>query len=245
MEKISAEHEYPESLEGYQEYSVMDLAALCCYQSDGQTSDSFASLIEEEILDEQEEANPILKPVIDYTVISYVLNLYLNEGCAVVELEFEDEKLEDYQRCLDIVSQWVQTANERHVLSLLIMPTALNGQAGFMFYNPLYYLGYNDAETKKHKLVLCFNNLDTQVLENNEIDTDQIASEVESELKREEEYYHQQIQNMEEETKKINQENNIYQQYVTDKYENFDLNKLQEPVTEKSGIRFSDDDTEV
>lgn len=245
MNKISVEHEQPESLEGYKEYSVMDLAALCCTQSDGETSDSFASLMEEEILTVEDSQDVTVRPLVDYTFISYVLNLYLSEGCAVVELEFADENHADYERCLEIVSQWVQVANESHVLSLLIMPTALNGQAGFMFYNPLYYLGYQDADTKKHKLVLCFNNLDTQVVEDNEIDAAQIAEEVENELKREEAYYHEQLHAVEEEIKQMKQDDNLYQQYITEKYENFDMHDMQKPSTQKSGIRFSDNDADV
>lgn len=176
------------------------------------------------------------------------INAYTEGGCCVIEAIFPPNATFERRKAYEICMEWLnQNDNENlnenddsyNVLSLLVSPLRLCGNLHMLFSNLVYCTDIT-LEDKRHKLIMCFDNLVTEVYQTEDIDYEALILQVEQELQYQEDETNRRIQEMKDETKQIEEEQNLYAQHIKKQYENFEIEKENDEETENKGMRFTD-----
>ncbi len=171
------------------------------------------------------------------------INIFTSGGCVVVESLFPMDSTLEYNRAIDVCSDWLMKVyreeNENNeVLTLTVAPIDLEGQIVIMFDGLVYFNGHN-CQNHKKKLVLCFDNDMTNVFQADDIDYMELVKEVEHELQKEEQEMDEKIEELREEARLLNSEQNLYEKHIQEKYGNIDITIEDEEESVSSGMRFS------
>ena len=118
-----------------------------------------------------------------------VLNLYGSGGCVVVTADFTAGGTFEFRRARDILAEWFDKKNtpefKNRLLSLVISPVLLNGQLVTIYHEAVYAQGIQlDAIT--YRLIIAFDNTETQELIASDIRLDELKTQVTNELARRE-----------------------------------------------------------
>jgi len=189
-----------------------------------------------------------VKTLKEVTLTDSLFHIYASGGCAVIDVELPLKSAFNYRNIMDICKDWMKNLfNEKYndrLLSLTIIPLALEGQVSIVFQNLVYYAGMREED--KFKVILCFDNNATDCYEIEGINYKEIQATVARELKAEEEELDRQILEVEDAIKKLDEANNPYAEAIKEQYNQKDIieqiNKEEQKPDEKKGVRFTSDD---
>lgn len=165
------------------------------------------------------------------------LNTYFSGGCLVVEATLPSTSTFEYTSIVALCNEWFGIAQKEKdlIISMTMVPYRLMGEVILLFSGLAYFTSYKDMD--KYKCIFCFDNEATQVFVTDEIDYKAIALEVEEELKDEENKLVEEIAEVENETKEIEKNNNMYAQYVKDNINNIATENDDEETSKNKMIR--------
>ena len=153
------------------------------------------------------------------------INLFYSGGCIVCQADFPITSSFEYHQALNMCKDWMihmpENMDNNKLLSLTLVPHLLMGEI-ILFFNELVYYSGHQVD-KCFRLILCFNNESTQVFETEDIDYEEIIKNVNLELNEEENQILEEIEEIEKETKDIENENNIYNQFIQKNYGNITI----------------------
>jgi hypothetical protein len=116
-------------------------------------------------------------------------NFYIDGGCAVMQIDFPHRGMSEYKKVMHICKDWTENKynnySEDVMMSTLVVPRLLKGQIVFMFQDLVYYTGI--VLDNLERIILCFDNTQSNVIENENINYEEIERTVEDELRKEEE----------------------------------------------------------
>ena len=211
-----------------QEYELRfeDIVRLSCGVDDTSTPRSFASLYLDEIRDLHSEDGIVNKQLIQLK--NAVLNIFMAGGCVVVQVDFPKSNKREFNQCLDLCAEWCNPnsyadSEFQYACGLIVLPSLLEGELGILFSDMVYFTNVPLPDTLR--LVMCFDNGATTVIEDEEVNYEELLNQAISEVKSEEDKLDREIDEMQKEIDEINQSQNIYQQ-------------------RSHGMRFSSDDGE-
>ena len=161
-----------------------------------------------------------VKTVKEVTVGGSTINMFVQGGCAVVEIDMPAQFAFEYRNMMEILSKWFKDIDnpeyDDHLLTFSVVPLILGGQITLLFQNIAYYSGIRTDDG--YKLIMCFDNTATEYYEIEGIDYRAIQMAIEDELRQEEEIIAQQLIEAENELKKIKEEENPYLQNLKAQY---------------------------
>jgi hypothetical protein len=145
-----------------------------------------------------------------------VMDLYIKDGCIVVQIDFPEEQNKLYDDTMKAISGWYgQTNGEddfKYSLALTIVPMVLQGQFYIILRNPLYYIGC--AFQKSSRIALAFPTTHMEGLEGEDINYAELNREVDRELHEEEHKIENKIHETQEEIEQIKrEERKLYTQF--------------------------------
>lgn len=116
-------------------------------------------------------------------------NFYIDGGCAVVQIDFPQRGMNEFKSLVKICKDWISNkSSEKYndgMLTTLIVPRLLKGQIVFLFQDLVYFTSI--ILDKSERIILCFDNTLSNVIENEGINYEEIEQAVEDELRKEEE----------------------------------------------------------
>lgn len=200
---------------------------------------SAATLSIDEIISERD-----VKSINNVIFDNAEITIYTYGGCAVLEVDFPYNSLPSYKRAMALCQEWFNEIEDKEhdnrILSLTLVPLRLLGKIFLLFRNLVYYTG--NSTSNGSRLILCFDNNVTNILETEDINYREIFASVEAELTKREEDVDEQILQIEEETRKIKEEN-VYEKNIQDKYGKMDIEITGESEEyRRPGMRFTEDE---
>lgn len=116
-------------------------------------------------------------------------NFYIDGGCAVVQIDFPQRGMNEFKSLVKICKDWTSNkSSEKYnddMLTTLVVPRLLKGQIVFLFQDLVYFTSI--ILDKSERIILCFDNTLSSVIENEGINYEEIEQAVEDELRKEEE----------------------------------------------------------
>lgn len=120
---------------------------------------------------------------------SPVINLYGAGGCVVVTADFQSANMFEFRRARDILTEWIERKNEpdflNRILSLTISPVLLEGRLMTIYHDIVYAQGV-PVDERTHRLIMAFDNTQTQEVIDSDINLHELKTAVESEIARQE-----------------------------------------------------------
>lgn len=191
---------------------------------------------EDDILTEQEVA-----------FSNAVTSIFASGGCIVVQVDFPSSCKFESRRATQIAAEWMGNMNseayKNKFLSLVIVPLQLFGQIYISLSELVYFSAFYVAKDET-RLILCFDNTSTQCYETGDIDLESIQSQVDQELRDEEQALDDEAYDIEQQIKKL-QEYNPYEEEIRRKYSSVDSldldnNAASSETFRRPGYRFGD-----
>lgn len=178
-----------------------------------------------------------------------VIDFFASGGCMVLQADFEKNKTRTLEQILDICAEYMQNSGneewlEKKDLIAVMIPLAFYGDIAIILRDLVYFTAFNVDNGMR--LIMCFNNIMTELVENDDIDYNELVARVRANEDREEEDLRDQIAAAEQEIKELEEEQNVYGSSVTQKSSYNDIiNKefkgtKEEPMN--SGFRFTEDE---
>ena len=181
-----------------------------------------------------------------------VLDFFASGGCMVVQADFSKRSTRDFERVIEICSDYMihvgdEAWHENRDLMVIMVPLAFYGDISIVLQDLVYFTAIN-LDDNGTRLIMCFNNMMTRLMENEDIDYNKIALELRNEDMREEEQLREELQAAEDELKQLEESENSYASAITQGFTHENLmNRNFETYKEEpknSGFRFSNDDDE-
>lgn len=178
-----------------------------------------------------------------------VIDFFASGGCMVLQADFEKNKTRTLEQILNICAEYMQNSGneewlEKKDLVTVMIPLAFYGDIAIILRDLVYFTAFNVDNGMR--LIMCFNNIMTELVENDDIDYNELVARVRATEDREEEDLRDQIVATEQEIKELEEEQNVYGSSVTQKSAYNDIiNKefkgtKEEPMN--SGFRFTEDE---
>ena len=151
-----------------------------------------------------------------------------NGGCAVVNIRLNKEDGFQYMQICNVLKQ-IERENENtnserkneKTIVLVVAPLSLEGNISLAYTGLTYYEGF--VEKNNLRVLMAFDNQQTEAYINEDINYKEIEQEVEIELRREEEELDLQIENLEKEVNET-KNTNPYEKGIKETYQNLDFN---------------------
>ena len=179
-----------------------------------------------------------------------VIDFFASGGCMVVQADFPMKDTKNFEKIADICSTYMtQVGNEawhenRDLIAIMV-PLAFYGDISIVLQDLVYFTAIN-LENNGTRLIMCFNNMMTQLVENEDIDYNKIVLEARNQEMREEDKLRNDLQMAEDKLKDLENQENSYAMNVTQGFAHQSLlNKEFETQTEESHnspFRHSDDE---
>lgn len=188
-------------------------------------------------IDSIEEADQISQ-VASIAFGKAVIDIFANGGCAVVQADFGKDDKFAYSRAVAIAGQWMENMHqpdyENKLLSLVVVPMPIGGLI-YIVYRGLVYFTSVDIDQQTNRLIMCFDNACTQILEDEELDINEVSNIVQAELSRQEKEAEMEYLTAQEEYEKAKQENE-YREFM----ETHILSEQDEEVKEEDELEEED-----
>ena len=158
-----------------------------------------------------------------------VFNFYVSGGCLVAEGDFPDDGSFQYGKVIEYLSTYLDNMQDEeyakhHVLGVVIVPMCLDGKVSVVMPDLVYFTGMDLPDSQK-RLIMCFNDLQSQVVSDMDIDIEEIEKNVRAEIYREQKRTEQEIAAINKEMEDLNNAN-PYQQNIMDRYSGIPSNSL-------------------
>lgn len=150
-----------------------------------------------------------------------VLNLFASGGCMVVQADFPKENGFEYNKAIDVLSAYLEHSQEEnylknHGFGMTVVPMVFEGKITIVLQDLVYFTGF-DLPNYEKRLILCFNDLMTEVIQTgDEIDYNDIELMVRSQIQREQRQLEDELKAVTDELEEIKKQN-PYQQMVQEK----------------------------
>lgn len=172
-----------------------------------------------------------IKHIAEVLLKEAVIDIFVSDGCAVVRADFPFHSRFEFNRAQKTAKDWLKDNKKNQFLTLSVIPLPLHGQIYLLFDQLVYADGY--SLQKGFRLILCFDNQDTQAFETEDIDYSQVTADVEAEIRRQEETLDLEIEQLEKEQKKYEnsfaqevEQQSDFKRYVTDQGKETDEDEL-------------------
>lgn len=172
------------------ELTLEDILAIATGRLNDEMPSSSASF---SINVENEEQN--YEPGHEVIVENGEFNFYVNGGCMVIQIDFSKIDAFEYQHLIEICKKWMDNVGtkeyEHKIFSGTIVPATLEGQIIIEVNELVYYTGIVTSDSER--AILCFDNLQSNVFVNSDMNYDEIKRSVDEELRHEQSLLEQQL----------------------------------------------------
>lgn len=154
------------------------------------------------------------------TMQSAVLHFFYSGGCLVAQVDFPKTATAEYNRTAYVLSTFMEKSGQPeylkdHGFGMVIIPMAFYGQITIVAQDLVYFTGFDLPDGSK-RLIMCFNDLATQVLQNDDIDYAEIEETVKQAAQREEAKLNDELNAVYAELEEVNK-SNPYQEMIDEK----------------------------
>ena len=148
-----------------------------------------------------------------------VIDFFASGGCMVVQADFAQKDTFCFRKIAEICSTYMTNVgneawHENRDLMVVMVPLAFYGDISILLQDLVYFTALN-LENGGTRLIMCFNNMLTKLVENEDIDYDKIVLEARGAEMREEDDLRSQLQAAEDELKKLEDLDNDFARNVT------------------------------
>lgn len=145
---------------------------------------------------------------------SAIIDYFASGGCIVLQADFPMKNTRDFEHIANICSTYFENVNdeawhENRDLMVVMIPMAFYGDIVIVLRDLVYFTSIN-LDNGGIRLIMCFNNTMTQLIENEDIDYNAIALEVRGEDAREEEDLQNELMMAEKELKELEEMDNEF-----------------------------------
>lgn len=175
-----------------------------------------------------------------------VIDFFVSGGCLVMQVDFPANRTHIFKRAVEYISDYLDNAQDEdyaqtHAFGVVAVPMVFRGKISVVLQDLVYFTGFELPNADK-RLILCFNDLVTQVIDNgDEINYDEIESNVLAQINREQ-------RQMEDEIAAINQEieelskYNPYEENILERYTNNHENNAENDDSSNKWMRIAKDE---
>lgn len=180
------------------------------------------------------------------TLDKAVMNFFYSGGCLVIQADFASDGGYEYARAVAIMQEFLENANDaeyinNHFFGVVVVPMFLAGQVTIVMQDLVYFTGMDLPDNEK-RLIMCFNDLESQVVYAGEsVDMKEIENSLRAQIER-------QIARMDDEIAAINKEieeannYNPYQQSLKEQFDRMPGEGLHHNGEDEYGYDDDDDD---
>lgn len=201
---------------------------------------SVSNIVLHEVIDAQE-----VNILEEYNITDTPVTVFMSGGCAVATFNFPQKEQGNFNTILELCEKWLKniesTADDDKLLSLIITPLLMEGTFTLLLTDLVFAEGYFNGE--EYRLILGFDNNQTQPFVLEGIDIAKVIYEIDSELNRELDEIRHSIE--EAETIVADQKSdNPYEKAIMEKFSNLNFKKTEETEENHSGIRIAQEEEE-
>lgn len=200
-----------------------DVLALCCGRDEKGQPNCASSVVLQKVAPDgsAETATEIPLKDTEVRIVTY-------RGCTVIQTNFARSSTFEYNRAYDTITKWISDPlmddeGNTYILSLVLVPTALDGMIYAVVSSPVYATGAL-PEGGAGSIVMAFDTFSIQVFEDEEADMEAIENEVKAQLMREEARLDEEIATITDEYEKASRRtgfDNIYEEGVNEDLSSF------------------------
>lgn len=192
-------------------------------------------------------AEHTIKTIQEYEMIDTPVTVSMSGGCVVAALNFPKKEKSNYDKVSNLCRKWLadleKPADDEKLLSLIITPVLMEGTFSLLLTNLVFAEGYPAGD--EFRLILCFDNKQTQPYILEGADITKMIYEIDSQLNQELNEIRRSIEEAEEIERKYREEN-PYEKNIMKKLSTITFQKDdEESLSLTSGIRAAEEDDEI
>lgn len=186
-EKSNANASVDPGQEDMEEFNLSfeDILALCCGRDSKNQPNCASSVVLQKVAPDGAASTVTEIPLKDteMRIVTY-------RGCTVIQANFSRSCTFEYNRAYDTITRWIadplmDDSGNTFVLSLVLVPIALDGMIYAVVNSPVYATGAL-PEGGAGSIVMAFDTFSIQMFEDEDADMDAIEQEIRAQLMREE-----------------------------------------------------------
>lgn len=184
----------------------------------------------------------------EFEMVETPVTVSMSGGCAVAAFNFPKKEKANFENVLHLCQDWLEhiddPADDNKLLSLIITPVLMEGTFSLLLTNLVFAEGYPIGE--EFRLILCFDNEQTQPYVLEGADVTKMIYEIDSHLNRELNEIRKSIEEAEEITRQ-KKEDNPYEKNIMDKLSNITFQNEEDVDSQyfNSGIRVAEEEDQT
>lgn len=186
-----------------------------------------------------------LKIAREFEMVETPVTVSMSGGCAVAAFNFPKKEKANFENILHLCQDWLEhienPVDDNKLLSLIVTPVLMEGTFSLLLTNMVFAEGYPIGD--EFRLILCFDNEQTQPYILEGADITKMIYEIDSQLNRELDEIRRSIEEAEEITRQKKDEN-PYEKNIMDKLSNITFQNGEEEDSKyfNSGIRVAEEE---